>query len=197
MIGVNATKKGSFNGAAKQIRFAAAVGLTRTAKDGQAAVSAKLADNFTLRTRWYEPSNAMGIRVKAAKKTDLAAEIKTKADWLEKFETGEEKLPRRRFLAIPTSNVRRNKRDIITRANRPAQLRDKRTFLLETRRGLTLFQRKYRGKRSFIVPLYLMRQHARTPKRPSFYAPARHAALTRFGKNFADALREAFATARK
>jgi hypothetical protein len=190
-------KNGSFANVNKQIRFATALALTKTAKDGQTAVIGALQSNFTLRTQWYQPANKMGVRIKTAKKNDLEAQVKTASGFLKKFESGEDKLPRRKRIAIPTENVRRNKRDIITKANRPNNLRQKRTFLLETSKGLVLFQRKFKGKRSKIVPLYLLRARARTPKKPSFYAPARKTARENFGKNFADACKQAFATARK
>lgn len=190
------TKIGSLKEVAKQIKFAAAVALTQTAKDGQSAVISALRGNFTLRSQWYEPRNKIGIRIKPAKKNDLVAEVKTASNFLEKFETGDDKLPHRRQIAIPTDNVRRNKRDIITTANRPAALRDKRTVLLETKAGLVLFQRKFKGKRSKLVALYVLKPRTKTPKKPTFYGPIGKIVIKNFDKNFNEALKKALETAK-
>lgn len=195
MFSVSATQNGSIKAVAKQLNFATASALTKTAKDAQAAAIASLKTEFDIRTDWLEPSRKLGIRIKPAKKSDLTAEVKTAADFLEKFEEGTQKIPRKRYLAIPTANVRRNKRDIITKANRPKALRGKRTFLVETQRGLVLFQRKFKGKRTKIVPLYVLRQNARTPRKPTFYGPVRRAAEIRFPVNFIEALKKALETA--
>lgn len=196
MFSTSVTKKGSLKAVAKQLNFATAVALTATATDAQGASLSEIRENFTLRNDWSNPKNKMGVRIKPAKKNDLTAEIKTASAFLEKFEDGTDKLPRGKQIAIPTQNVRRNKRDIITKANRPQSLRGKRTFLVETKAGLVLFQRKFTGKRSKLVPLYVLRPRAKTPKKPSFYVPIRETVKKNLVRNFNEAMKKAMETAR-
>lgn len=196
MFSTSVTKTGSFKAVAKQLNFATAFALTQTAKDGQSASIRAIRENFTLRSDWSDPKNKMGVRIKPAKKNDLTAEVKTASAFLEKFEDGTDKLPRGKRIAIPTENVRRNKRDIITKANRPAALRGKRTFLMETKAGLVLFQRKFTGKRSKIVPLYVLKPRAKTPKKPSFYQPIGEIARKNLVRNFNEAMKKAMETAK-
>lgn len=61
----------AMRGFERQIPFAIALALTRTAQDAQAVVKAHLGDEFTIRTPWI----AKGIRIQAAKKADLAATV--------------------------------------------------------------------------------------------------------------------------
>ena len=72
----------------KQAVFATAVALTNTAKDAQADVLDSLAQTFTLRGKWFAPSNKFGIKVKTARKDDLQSAVYTDADWLIPHETG-------------------------------------------------------------------------------------------------------------
>ena len=181
----------------KQLPFAVAKGLTATAKDAQGAVLGGLSNKFTLRNNWFKPNTPLGIRIKPAKKNNLQAEVGTNFDAMEKFETGKDKTPRSgRHLAIPTPNVRRNKRQIITRAQRPGALRGKRTFVIETSRGPVLFQRKYKGRRSKIVALYNLEQRARIRKISPVIDPAVKTIRRRLEPNIQKALDEAMRTAR-
>lgn len=179
----------------KQITFGSALGLTNTAKEGQTAVQKSLGDTFTLRGNWFAQSSKFGIRVKPAKKDNLKAEVTTAADWLKIHETGGIKAGQGGHrLAIPTDNVRRNKRLIIPRAQRPKALKDKRTFVLQTKNGAVLFQRKGKGKNSKIVALYNLEPKARIPKRSTFFEPIREVVRKRLSVNIRDGIRKAFAT---
>lgn len=181
---------------ARQLPFATAVALTKTAQEAQKEVVDGLGDKFTIRTGWAKPSNKFGIKIKAAKKTNLVAEVGTDADWLEKFETGKDKLPRGRNLAIPTANVRRTKRDLIQKSQRPNALRAKRTFVLKTRSGNVLFQRKFKGKRAQLVALYNLEKRARIRRNSPVYQPVKKIVVRVFGKNFARAYADALRSAR-
>jgi hypothetical protein len=181
----------------KQIRFALAQALTKTAKEGQTAVLNALGDTFTLRGNWAQPSNKFGIRIKSAKKDDLTAEIKTAADWLKLHETGGEKTSRTGGnIAVPTENVRRNKREIIVKSQRPNALRGKKTFVLETSRGRVLFLRKGTGKKSKIVALYNLEKRVSIKKVSTFYEPIRRVVETNIADNFQTAYQNALATAK-
>lgn len=181
---------------AKQLPFAAASALTATANAAQGAVLGSLGHDFTLRNQWYQPSNKFGIKIKPARKTDLRAEIGTNADWVEKFETGRDKTPRGDFLAVPTVSVRRTKRDIIRRNQRPKALRGKRSFVLQTKSGPVLFQRRYKGKRSQIVALYNLERRARIKKLEPVTRPAQISVRRNLQRNFAAAFSDALRTAR-
>jgi hypothetical protein len=129
----------------RNIQFGTAVGLTKTAKDGQAAALGALKGTFTLRNRWAE-IGPYAIKIKAATRDDLQAVVGTAADWLQIHEDGGIKHAKGGRLAIPTENVRRNKRLIIPRNQRPKGLAGK-AFVLMTKKGPVLAQRISRGKR--------------------------------------------------
>ena len=196
MITFTVTKNFKTAQIGRQLPFALASALTATVKNAQSAIINSLDDQFTIRSQWWKPSNRFGIKIKAAKKNNPVAEVGTNADWLEKFETGKDKLPRGRSLAIPTDNVRRNKKQIITRGNRPKALRSKRTFVLPTKSGPVLFQRKYRGKRSYIVPLYNLDPKAKIEKNSPVIEPALKSIRDNLNKNFVKSMDQALRTAR-
>src|SRR5688500_13708840 len=100
----------------RNINFGLARGLTRTAKDGQQAVLGAVGGKFTLRSTWFQQNMRHGIKVKPARPHDLSAEVHTLANWLEKHETGKDKTAQGGAVAVPTDQVRRNKRLIIPRA---------------------------------------------------------------------------------
>ena len=101
--------------------FGASVGLNRTANEVQDGIRASLPGHFTLRraefvkqTIYRKPGEDF------ASKTKLQAGVRIREDrnFLAKFEAGGIKAPTegRRFLAIPVG-VKRNKNDIVTKAN--------------------------------------------------------------------------------
>ena len=181
----------------KQLPFAVASALTATAKDAQTEIDSELGDKFTLRNNWWKANTPLGIKIKPAKKTDQSAEVGSNFDALEKFETGADKTPRGGSrLAVPTDNVRRNKKQIIPRGARPNALRDKRTFVLQTRNGPVLFQRKFKGKRSRIVALYNLERRVRIRKNSPVIEPALKAIRANLDKNFLAALEKALKTAK-
>lgn len=156
----------------KQIRFGTAVGLTRTAQDAQGAVVERLKDQFTLRNKWFEKSNRFGIKVRAAKPAAMEAEVYTLADWLPIHEEGGDKRPQRRFVAVPTSNVRRTKKGIIRKALRPKNL--VRSFLITTKKNNVpiIFQRRGKGAKSDIFAMYVLRPFTKIRKAGTFLAAA-------------------------
>jgi hypothetical protein len=113
--------------AAKQVRFAASKALNATALQFQVAERARLGREFTLRRRDFVEKQGVKIaRGDFATKTSLVVRIgmDEKADFLAKFEDGEDKKPTegRLALAIPRE-VKRNKNEIVTKANRPRAFR--------------------------------------------------------------------------
>lgn len=183
---------------AKQVTFALASALTATAKEAQSASVADIEGTFTVRNNWDKPSNAMGVKVLPASKTDLSAAVVTRADWLNLHERGGIKVPGGRFLAIPTSNVRRTKRDIVQRGQRPKALVGKRDFVIRTKRNgkAILFQRRGRKKNSHIVAMYVLDKKAPIKKRSTFREPVVLTVEKRFDALFERKMREAFRTAK-
>lgn len=201
----------------KQTTFAVASALTLAAKEIQTATVKALDKSeggaFEIRTGWNKPSNVFGVRIKPATKQKLEAWVGTAADWLEKFVREPEgsmvvKLPRGHFIAIPTSNVRRTKRDIIRAAQRPAALRGKRDVVLPMRsgKGMVLFQAKpstvrgerrtkfnARGKSGRLVALYILVPRARIRARDILFGPAKRVFEKRFPEIYYQQLKKALA----
>jgi hypothetical protein len=185
---------------AKNINFGVALGLTDTAKEGQRASQGALKGTFTLRGPWWQQPNKYGIKVKPAKRDDLSAEIRTNADWLEPHETGQDKRARGGRVAVPTENVRRNKRQIIAKANRPSALRGKKTFVAKTSKGDVLLQRfarkigMYNGKPTRLKVLYGLEQSVRIRRQSTFFDPIDKVVRRRLNLNVNRGLARAFAT---
>lgn len=184
----------------KQTIFALASGLTLTAKEIQAATIKEIEGSFTVRTNWDKPSNIFGVRIKPATKQKLDAWIGTAADWLEKFIKEPAgsivlKLPQGEFLAIPTSNVRRTKRDLIRATQRPQAIRGKRDVLLPMKsgKGFVLFQAKGPRGRGNLVALYFLVPRAKIREKDVLFGPATKVFQRRFGAIYYQQLRKAFA----
>lgn len=178
----------------KQIQFGTALGLTRTAKAAQAASVDAIKGTFTVRGRWFEQGNRFGIKVRPATPAKMQAEVSTLADWLDAHETGTDKQARSGRVAVPTDQVRRNKRMIIPRGQRPGALRGKNTFVLDTKRGPVLFQRLTRGKRKGLVALYGLEKSVKIRKQSTFYEPIGKVVKDQLNKNIRDGIARAFAT---
>jgi len=188
----------------KQTAFALASSLTFVAKEIQAetikALDKGQGGAFEIRTNWTKPSNVFGIRIKPATKQSLMAVIGTAADWLEKFVREPAgsiviKLPRGEFIAVPTSNVRRTKRDIIRASQRPAALRGKRDVVLPLKsgKGMVLFQRKGKGERGNLIALYILVPRAQVRARDVLFGPAKRVFEKRFPRIYEQQLKKAFA----
>jgi hypothetical protein len=179
----------------KNIQFGTAVGLTKTAKEAQSAVLAALQSTFTLRGTWFQANNRFGIKIKPATKDDLSAEVRTMADWLKIHEDGGIKHAQSGRLAVPTENVRRNKRYIIPRNQRPKGLAGK-AFVLMTKKGPVLAQRISRGKRKGMIVLYGLEGSARIKKQPTFHDPIQKVVDHRLTKNIEAGIQNALDTMR-
>lgn len=177
----------------KNIAFGTARGLTQTAKDGQAAVVDALHGTFTLRGQWFRQNMRHGIKITPATPAKLQSEVKTAADWLEPHETGKDKTPRGQNLAVPTENVRRTKRMIIPRGQRPRGLGAK-AFVMQTRRGPVLAERVTRGKNKGIRILYGLERRVKIRKQSTFYEPIRKVVKSNLRENVRKSIAQALAT---
>lgn len=182
---------------AKQMTFALAATLTQLAKESQSASIKEIEHDFTVRNNWDKPSNAMGVKILAATKDDLSSAVATRADWLIAHEEGLLKTPAGQFLAVPGSNVRRTKRDIVQRGQRPKALRGKRDVVLPLKKGgYGLFVRKGRGKNERLVFMYRLIKSAKIKKQSTVVAPTVKTFERRFNTVFDEQLRKAVATAK-
>jgi hypothetical protein len=181
---------------AGQVTFALAATLTQLAKESQAASIKEIEHDFTVRNNWDQPSNAMGVKVLPATKDDLSSSVATRADWLIPHEEGTDKTPLRvgGMLAIPTESVRRTKRDIIRKNQRPRAL--SKAFVLKTRNGPVIAMWQGRGKTRKLVVLYRLKPRARIRKQSTLVAPTVKVFERRFSPVFEEQLRKALATAR-
>jgi hypothetical protein len=182
---------------AKQTIFATASALTQMAKEGQTAAIGSIEGTFTVRNNWDRPSNKFGVKITPAKKDSLVSEVYTLADWLGLHEEGGTKQPGNKFLAIPTANVRRTKRQIIQKGQRPAGLRGKGDIVIEGKNGkAVLYQRKGKGKSSKLVAMYILVPIARVRKQSTIFEPIQKLFVKRFGTIFDQQLRKALETAK-
>ncbi len=179
----------------KNIEFGTAVGLTKTAKEAQAAVVGALKGTFTLRGKWFEQNMKHGIKIKPATRDKPQAIVHTAADWLEPHETGKDKHARGGRVAVPTDQVRRNKRLIIPKGQRPRALGAK-VFVLQTKRGPVLAQRLTRGKRKGLVILYGLERTVKIRKQSTFREPIEKVVKRRLVGNVRDGIDHALRTMR-
>ncbi len=176
--------------------------LTRTAQEVKTAQIKATDEKFTIRTNWNK-QGPLAFKVQGATKQNPVAVIGTAAEFLEKFVREHEgaiviKLPRGEFIAVPTSNVRRTKRDIIRAMQRPRALRGKRDVVLPLKSGrsMGLFQYQGRKGKRQLVLLYVLTKRAKIKERDAIQGPAEKVVSKRFGVNYGEALQKALATAR-
>lgn len=178
----------------RQLVYAAALALTRTAKDSQQASIEAITQTFTTRGTWYLPSGRFGIRINPATKDRLESAVKTLADWLIPHETGEDKVPRSgRALAVPLVGPGRPRPSWASKVRRdlkPAVLGSK-SVVLPTRGGPVLFYP--RGNR--LVAFYGLERRARIRKRSTVIEPTVRTVDRRFAENLVEALAGALRTA--
>ena len=187
----------------KQIRFAIASACTKGAKAVQAADKKALRGAFTIRTNWDEVG-PYAVKVQAAKKNDnpIVALAGTGADFIEKFIREPEgstvlKLPHGEFIAIPTTNVRRTKRDLIRAMQRPRALRGKEDFVIPLRNGtFGLFQRQGRKGQKKAVLLYRLVKRARIKERDVLFGPAKKTLDAQLLGFYQQGIAQAIATAK-
>jgi hypothetical protein len=179
----------------RQLTYAAARALTKTAQDSQAASIAAIKQTFTTRGTWYLPSSRFGVRITPATRERLEAAVKTAADWLIQHETGEDKVaPGGGLLAIPLVGPGRPRptRGSKVRAELKPRALGGRGVVIETRRGPVLFARQDHR----LVAFYGLERRARIRKRSTVIEPTLRTVERSFGANLAESLVEALRTAK-
>lgn len=182
----------------RNINFGTATGLTKTAKQGQAAVVDSLQSTFTLRGRWFEQNMRHGIKITPAKRDKLQAEVKTAADWLEPHQEGKDKSGKGHRLGVPLWGARpRGSKKILATALRPhALLKAGKAFILDTPKGEIIATVRGRGAASRIVPLYGLEKKVKIKKRPTFREPIEKVVSRHLKDNIRNGIANALRTMR-
>lgn len=197
----------------KQTTFALASSLTMVAKEAQTAVRDAIEGNFTIRTNW-DKAGPYAVKVQPATKQNLAAVVGTAADWLKKFMREDaggvviNSPTHGHFLAVPTTNVRRTKRQIIKAMERPRALRGKGDIVLPLKKGGGFVLLQHVGPRarlsarnpkyanSGLVALYILTPVARIKQHDVLFGPTLKVFEKRFAAILAQQIQKALATAR-
>lgn len=189
-----------------QLRFAESLAINNLTKLAQSNIQAHYDTAFDLRQADFIRKQGAKI-LKFATKSDPVSElgIDPKADFLAKFQLGGSRPKSGQFIAIPNL-VRRNKRDIVGRTNRPRALIDR----LGKRKGAGgvfvdrdeagrhpgIYQRTGRGGRGTPKLLYAFEDRAQIPASLQFIQIATQTAQRDWARLFEDALVQALRTAR-
>ena len=189
IIQINTTITNAMRGFERQIPFATALALTRTAQDAQSEVRGQLPSRFRLRNGW----TMRNIRITSAQKASLEATI-TAPDYMAKQETGETEHARKRYLAAPGPAIG-DARVAPARLRPRALLSQPRTFVLDTAGGAVIAQRKGR-KRKPLRLLWWLTPTQRNSERFEFGDTAAQVVERRFAIRFEEAFARAVATAK-
>lgn len=188
---MNVQIRADFNRVQNKISKGFAKGLTAIAKAGQEESIRDINATFTVRGQWFQPSNRFGIKVKTAKAENLKAEVTTLASWLVLHETGGTKQPSGANLTIPTPDVKRNKRDIVQKSQRPRNLGGK-AFKINLPTGKALVQKIKRGaQKGRLRFLYWMEPTAQIRKQSTFFEPITQTFTRRGQRLVVDSIRAA------
>ncbi|MBF0213039.1 MAG: hypothetical protein HQM00_05665 [Magnetococcales bacterium] len=176
---------------AKQVRFAASMALTNTAKDAQDEVRKQLSKRFTIRTPWV----SKGVQVRAATKENLEAVVVVKDQFMVMQETGGEKTsPFGDSLGVPVGA-----RSTPTSVTRPgsfpgAMLKRKGYFIAPISTGSHIkgvWRRTGRGLREQMKLMYIFSHQVRLNQRFKFHETVLLVAASRFSENFIQSLKSA------
>lgn len=178
---------------AQQFRFAVAKALTMTAAEVQQEVRKNMPQRFTLRRQWV----VQGIRIEKATKANLEALVYSRDKFMGLQETGGAKNALRRYLAIPTSMVRRTKTDIIRKSDRPSSLGDKAEIIEYNGHTWLALKKPRKGAGGQQLRLlYLLIPRANLEKRLGLEKDGLRVSRARFQANLEMALEQAMRTAR-
>jgi len=187
----------------KQLNYGTAVGLTRTAKEGQAAVQGALRGKFTIRNRWLDNS-PIAIKITPATQATQFAEVYTKAPFMQRQDEGGEKIPYKNYLAVPViGGARPSKGALIPKRNLPANLQN--AFVIVTKQGKRLLcirkgkagrrSRKNRGTDGIVV-MYFLEKAVKVKKADVFLQPIQKVVDRRLLANVSEEVDKAIAAMR-
>ncbi len=181
----------------RQIPFATAKALNDVANDAQRAIQGGLAQRFTLRRPDFILRTIKRERpADFASKTSLVATVRVdpRRDILAKFEEGGTKAPvSGRAIAIPTSQVRRTKAQLVQKSQRPrALLASGRAFSKDGK----LLVRVGRGAKALLRAAYIFKPAVRIPRRLGFVETATATVDRQWESRASEAVARAVATMR-
>lgn len=187
--------------ATKQIPFATALALTRTAKTAREVVVFGLPARFTVRGQKL----AQSIRYKPANKRDWprpSSSVYTLAEALVLQELGGTKRPRRRDLAIPGAGTRPTAQTTISKAKRPAAVLKRRGYFLGHLKsgpsaGADAILQRVGPDRYPLRVSYLLRPRGEVKPALGFADSVERSARSVLPGNWLAAMNEAFASSKK
>jgi hypothetical protein len=166
----------------KQMTFGTAVGFTKTAKAGQAAVQGEVPHDFTYRNNWLPQGNKFGIRITPATATKLTASIQTQAGWLAKQKiggtatalSGKRVFPYyyqgENYVAIPSTNLRpKGSNKVLSRKFWPNNLKNR--FVIKTRSGRMLLAVRFGPGKNDVVIMYILVPEIKFKSKDAFTPP--------------------------
>ncbi|MBF0098370.1 MAG: hypothetical protein HQM04_17915 [Magnetococcales bacterium] len=180
----------------KQIRFAAAQALTKTAQDAQVEVQRQLPERFTIRTGWV----AKGIRIIPATPDNLQSAVLVKDEFMTKQETGGEHTSLfGGSLAVPVG-ARPTPRSVTRPSQFPRALLAKPGYFIAPikhgSRTMAVWKRTGNGRHTRLTLMYVFKQQVRLKPRFGFRDTVQMVADNRLQRRFDEALKNALATAR-
>ena len=182
----------------KNLDFGTAVGLTKTAKEGQAAVFGAVKGTFKGPNNWLR--SPIGIKITPATPRTLRSEVKTSAKFLPLQDEGGTKLPYGNHLCIPATKGPLAGRRRIPPNMRPKALMDSgKGFITTTKSGTKIMGvrgLKSRGKYAGFTIMYVMVPKANIKAAKVFHDPIQKVVDRRLGLNIRNGIDHALKTMR-
>ena len=189
----------------KNFNFAVARALTATAKDAQEQVKLSMPSRFTIRRTWVQN----GIRIIPATRDTMTATVYSIDPFMSRQEDGADKTPAKdKYVAVPLANVRRNKKDLITKAQQPGRIPNslvgkggKMVASITTDNGekfmVKLNAKKKRSKGNRLTFLYRLTPRAKIKPRLGLRDTTVNTIKLMFGQRLEEMIKLAIATARR
>jgi hypothetical protein len=170
----------------KQSLYGVSRGINETATEARTAVIGATKQHFIIRTPWLDRGPfTPKIDRSDIRQNNLTTRIRWAADWMFLHQTGGTKVAKSGRLAVPTDEVKRTKRLIIPRSQRPKALRLKGSFVIKTSHGDVIAIRQGRGKKKPLKFLYNLEGSVRIKKEPTFFPVIEKVVKRRLNKNVA------------
>lgn len=163
-------------------------GVTKTAKEAQAAVVADIQAKFKNRKAWYAQQSPIGIKIKAATAEKPTAEVYTLASFGPLQEKGGRKLPfNSTHLAMPAnSGPLANMRSIPAELRPRALIASGKGFIVTSDRGtqmIVMHNYREKGKHSGISIMYILIKKADIKKKEFFFEPIQRVVNRNLARN--------------
>lgn len=182
----------------KNLDFGTAVGLTKTAKEGQAAVFGAVKGAFKGPNNWLK--SPVGIKITPATPRTMRSEVKTSAKFMPVQDAGGIKLPYGNHLCIPANKGPLHGKRRIPANMRPKALMDSgKGFITTTKSGTKIMGvrgLKSRGKYAGFTIMYVMVKKANIKAAKVFHDPIQKVVDRRLKINIRNSIDHALKTMR-